>query len=105
MALAAKSTPAELQYATRSRGFMTAAAQGPLNMPRSVRRSFPAFVLALIITAPGSFLAHSSATHALTCAALTSGTGISGLARDASGGAWFAGQTCSAALPTTAGAV
>src|SRR5262249_22694501 len=77
---------------------------GPWDMSRSVRQTAPAVVLLLILAAPASFRAQSSPSHTLTFAELSYGNTISGLARDASGGVWFAGQTCSATLPTTAGA-
>jgi hypothetical protein len=43
--------------------------------------------------------------HTLTFAELTVGAAINAMAPDGHGGSWFGGQTCSAALPTTASAV
>lgn len=73
-------------------------------MVRARPRLLAALVLTLIVPASASFRAQSKPTHTLTFAELTYGNGITGLARDPSGGVWFVGSTCSTTLPTTSGA-
>jgi Beta-propeller repeat len=64
---------------------------------------FASFLLIALSTA--SFRAQTAPKHALTFAELTYGTTINAMAADGQGGVWFAGNTCSTALPTTANAV
>jgi hypothetical protein len=65
---------------------------------------FLAFLTLLLSSA--TFTAQSAtSSHTLTFAELTYGTSITAMAADGHGAIWFAGNTCSKTLPTTAGAV
>src|SRR5438034_2534692 len=70
-------------------------------------QSLAVFTLFLILAfSSATFTAQpAQPNHTLTFAELTHGTGITAMAADRHGGAWFGADTCSTTLPTTPDAV